>query len=124
MEKFIIDHTEDTPKVVLDAESGLFSIEGRSLPENAVAFYQPIFNWLTSYEENSKNPIAFHFKLEYFNTASSKQITKLLLILQQMAQKITVSIKWYYYKEDADIKASGSRFAKLIKADIDLIPYE
>lgn len=124
MEKLFINPTDDTPKVLFDAETGDFLIEGRSLPENAVAFYQPIFDWLKSYEETPKSRMIFHFRMEYFNTASSKQITKLLLILQQLSLKIEISIKWHFYKEDADIMSSGARFAKLIKANIELIPYE
>ncbi len=124
MEKLFLDHTEDTPKVLLDADNRLFSIEGRSLPENAVEFYIPILNWLHDYSKIPNASIIFNFKLEYFNTASAKQITKLLILLQQISEKISVKINWHYYREDADIMASGNRFAKLIKAKIELIPYD
>ncbi len=49
MEKLIIGHTEDTPNVRFEPETGVFCIEGRSLPENAVAFYNPILDWLKQY---------------------------------------------------------------------------
>jgi hypothetical protein len=124
MEKLYFDHTEDTPKVLLDADNKVFSIEGRSLPENAVEFYLPILNWLNDYSKIPNASIIFKFKLEYFNTASAKQITKLLILLQQISEKIAVKIDWHYYREDADIMASGIRFAKLINAKIELIPYD
>ena len=41
---------EDTPSVILDKEQGLFEIGHRSLPENAIAFYEPILNWLNEYK--------------------------------------------------------------------------
>ncbi len=124
MEKLFFDHTEDSPKVLLDADNKLFSIEGRSLPENAVEFYIPLLNWLKEYGQMPGASIIFNFKLEYFNTASAKQITKLLILLQQLSETIKVKINWHYYREDSDIMASGMRFAKLIKANIELIPYE
>jgi hypothetical protein len=124
MEKLFIDHTEDTPKIHFDVQDGIYLIEGRSLPENAVAFYLPIIDWLKNYELTQNKDFTFDFKLDYFNTASAKQITKVLIQLQQMAEKMNLKVNWHYYKEDADIMASGMRFAKLIKANIELIPFE
>lgn len=124
MENIILNSTEDTPNVVFDYNKGEYLISGRSLPENAVAFYLPLIEWLRKFNSSSKSDILFNFKLEYFNTASAKQITKLLLALQAISLNKKVLIKWYYFVDDIDIKSSGERFAKLIKADIDLVPYE
>jgi len=124
MEKMLLNATEDTPEVVLDSEKNEYRIEGRSLPENAVSFYIPIIDWLNTFGESPLDNIIFHFKLDYFNTASAKQITKVLLVLQSLSSIKNVKIKWHYYVEDFDIKSSGARFAKLIKADIELVPYE
>ena len=118
-----LEHTEDTPKVVLNNTLGEFSISGRSLPENAVAFYLPIIDWLNKFCAEETSPINFDFKLDYFNTASAKQITKVLLVLQKIAESRDVKINWHYLVGDSDIKSSGARFAKLIKANIELVPY-
>ena len=124
MENLILSQTEDTPEVVFDIENNIFRISGRSLPENAVAFYIPLIDWLKEFGQSTISSMIFHFKLDYFNTASAKQITKLLLELQRIAETKNIDIKWHYYIEDHDIKSSGSRFAKLIKANIELIPFE
>lgn len=124
MENLILNPTEDTPHVVFDVENSEYRITGRSLPENAVAFYLPLIDWLRDFENSTINTMIFHFKLDYFNTASAKQITKVLLTLQNLSQSKNVEIKWHYYTEDYDIKSSGARFAKLIKANIELISYE
>jgi len=124
MDKLILNQTEDTPEVIFDAENSVFKISGRSLPENAVAFYIPLLEWLNKFGYSSNKDMIFNFKLEYFNTASAKQITKVLLELQKLAEIKNVIVKWYYFSEDYDIKSSGARFAKLIKANIELIPYE
>ena len=42
METIKIQGTEDTPKVILDKESELMEISGRSLPEDVASFYEPV----------------------------------------------------------------------------------
>ena len=64
-EKLIIDSTEDTPKVIFDAENKIFQISERSLPENAIGFYDSLLNWLTQYSKNPIELTIFDFKLEY-----------------------------------------------------------
>jgi hypothetical protein len=124
MNKLILNPTEDTPKIVLDTDNNEYLIEGRSLPENAVSFYTPIFEWLKNFRDSQINNLTLNIKLDYFNTASAKQITKILMILQGLSEEKNIKINWYYYIEDTDIKSSGARFAKLIDVDIELIPYE
>ncbi len=124
MDTLFLNHTEDTPKVVFNKYEGIFLIEGRSLPENAVAFYLPLLDWVQKYSQAPNSETYFDIRLDYFNTASAKQITKLLLAIQELAQKNTVKVRWYYLKEDTDIMSSGARFSKLIKANIELVEYE
>ncbi|PLX11620.1 MAG: nuclear pore complex subunit [Marinilabiliales bacterium] len=124
MEPLIIEATEDTPKVHLDAEKGEFLIADRSLPENSIEFYQPVFEWLNNYVASPNEETIFDFKLEYFNTSSAKQLTKVLLILEKLAANTKVKIMWYYKKEDFDMLSSGQRYAKLIEIDFEFIEFE
>lgn len=119
LEPIKIPAQEDTPSVVLDKENQVFEIGHRSLPENAIAFYEPILNWLTEYSKDPLPKTVFNFKLEYFNTASAKQLAKVLLLLQELAKNNDVLIRWHYLKDDTDMHASGVRFSKLLK-----IPFE
>ena len=57
---------------VLFNPNGKLQIWGRSLPENALDTYNPIFKWLDAYKENPSDNTEIDFKLEYFNTTSSK----------------------------------------------------
>lgn len=123
MEPLFLEGTEDTPEVNFDAEKKIFSIADRSLPENAVDFYKPVFEWLEEYKEIADKEIKFDFKLDYFNTASAKQITKILLFLEKLALDHDVTIRWYYRKEDVDMLSSGSRYAKLINVKFELIEF-
>lgn len=123
MEKLIFNQTEDTPQVIFDISTGEYVLEGRSLPEDAVSFFQPLIIWLKKFESSPANEMVFHFKLDYFNTASAKQITKIMLILQELSKKKEIKIKWHFFIDDVDIRSSGARFMKLIKIDIELVPY-
>jgi hypothetical protein len=122
-ETLIIEAKEDTPKVVFDIINRLFEISAKSLPENAIGFYEPVLQWLNEYSNSPLDLTVFDFKLEYFNTASAKQLAKILLILENIAKKSKVAVNWYYKKEDTDMLASGTRFSKLIDLNFNLIEY-
>jgi len=124
MRKLFLENSEDTPQVELNCEDKIYKVSGKSLPENAVAFYLPIISWLKQYGNEHTDPMVLDFRLEYFNTASAKQITKLLLVLQDLSEKIDVKVRWYYLREDTDILSSGLRFSRLIKVNIQLIGYD
>ncbi len=121
LEALIIEPKEDTPKVVLDSINKVFQISERSLPENAIGFYEPVLEWLNQYATDPVEITIFNFSLEYFNTASAKQIAKILLILENIAKKQRVAINWYYKKEDSDMLSSGTRFSKLIDLNFSFI---
>ncbi|HBX51837.1 MAG: hypothetical protein A2275_00505 [Bacteroidetes bacterium RIFOXYA12_FULL_35_11] len=121
MEALLIEATEDSPKIALDAANNLFQISGRSLPENAIGFYQPVFDWLQNYLQSPNTESVFEFQLEYFNTASAKQIAKILLFLEKLSIKSDVIVKWYYKQDDVDMLASGQRYAKLINVKFEVL---
>lgn len=120
MEVLHIEGTEDTPEVLLDSENNTFSISGRSFPENAIAFYEPIFAWLQKYTDEAENDMEFEFNMEYFNTSSSKQIAKIFLLLERINENVFVQVIWKYKKEDTDMMSSGMRFSKLLNLEFEL----
>ena len=72
MEKLQIEGGNKTPTVTFDHVTGEFELSGRSIPENAVDFYRPIYQWLDEYVKSPPNHTTLNVKLEYFNTSSSK----------------------------------------------------
>jgi len=124
MEIINITATEDTPKVILDHVNKVFEISGRSLPEDAVFFYQPVTQWL---DELAKTPIQnleLSMKLEYFNTASSKLILDILLKLEDIYQDGTLpKIKWYFLATDADMKEAGEEYSEIVALPFEIIEY-
>lgn len=120
-EIFEIKGTEDTPEIVFSKSTCSLSVKGKSLPEDAVAFYQPVLEWMNSYTKENPETTLAEFRLEYFNTSSSKQLFKLISLLKDLSLKKPVTIKWYYDKGDKDMQLSGERFSKLCQMPIETI---
>ena len=123
MKELIIDETADTPKVQLDRDKNFFEISGLSLPEDAIEFYKPVLEWLEEYAKNPNRETIFDLKLEYFNTASSKQIIQLLLFFEKLNAKSKVKIRWHYKDIDEDMHDLGEEYAEIIKVDFELVEY-
>ena len=120
MEPLYIEATEETPEVKLDPAQNIFSISGRSLPEDSVAFYQPIFAWIESFTAEATQDIDFEFFMEYFNTSSSKQIVKILVLLEKLNENVFTQVIWKYHSDDTDMMESGLRFSKLLDIEFEL----
>lgn len=114
------ESTEDTPKIILDRNNGIFEISGRSLPEDAAEFYEPILEWLGEYGSNPNPETVFIFKLEYFNTASSKLI---LDILSKIENIPNTTIMWYFHEDDEDMEEAGTEFSDLVEIPFEFKPY-
>ena len=118
-----IKGTEDSPSVIIDFDNGIFEISGRSMPENVKSFYEPIIDSISSVAADISqypHPIHFTFKMIYFNTASSKIILDILLILEEMHKAgKDITIHWYYKENDEDMLEAGEGYAELID-----IPFE
>ena len=116
MEILKLEGTEDTPKIMLDKKYGIFEISGRSLPEDSAEFYRPVLEWISNYSKDSNASTEFVFKLEYFNTASSKLILDVLSALEDIKG---MKIMWYFHEDDEDMEEAGQEFSELVE-----IPFE
>ncbi len=116
-----IESTEDTPLVIFNKSTGNMALSGRSLPEDAFNFYIPVMEWLVEYSKSPAQQTSFVFNLEYFNTASAKQIFKIAGILAELSKNRKVSITWHYDQGDKDMHSSGERFAKLCGIDFNFV---
>jgi hypothetical protein len=119
-----IESTEDSPRVLLDAVTGLLSFSGTSIPENSEEFYSPILDWLSDYVESQPEKVEVSFKLEYFNTSSSKYILEIFRQLEKLDQSCSVLVKWCYLKEDEDMKEAGEDFQLIVKLPFEFLEYE
>lgn len=111
-----LEGTEDTPSITLDKRNGIMEISGRSLPEDSTEFYRPVLDWIEAYANDPNPSTLFVFKLEYFNTASSKLILDVLYALEDIKG---IRIQWYFHDEDEDMEEAGQEFSELVE-----IPFE
>jgi len=116
MENLQLESTDDTPAVFLSKHEEVFKISGRSLPEDVVTFFGPIMAWIQEYSLSPNPSTHFIFKLDYFNTASSKLILDLLNELKKIKG---CQIIWYAYEDDEEIQDAGKEFSEQVD-----IPFE
>jgi hypothetical protein len=116
MKNLYLAENQDTPQINLNQSERIFEISGRSLPEDCVEFFTPVLNWIKEYALAPNPETVFVFKLEYFNTASSKLI---LDILQTLKHIPGIKIVWYYYEDDEEISDAGREFAEQVDIPFD-----
>jgi len=124
MVKYELKETATTPFINFDHTTGVIKMEGRSIPENVIDFYQPILRWIDEYAQNPLPQTLVHMKFEYFNTSSSKRIFDIMKKLEKMAidTGTKVTINWYFEEDDEDIYFAGNDYKALInKVDFNLI---
>jgi hypothetical protein len=121
MEPINIEPSVKTPKISFDDGSGALEIEGRSIPENSTEFYKPVFEWLDAYIEAPSANTEFAFKLEYFNTSSSKCILDVLRKLEKLhVNGNKVVVNWFYEEDDEDMKEAGENYQRIVSVPIEL----
>ncbi|MBO7568054.1 MAG: SiaC family regulatory phosphoprotein [Bacteroidales bacterium] len=119
MAAFRIKGEDDIPSVTLDRDNNIFEISGRSLPEETMLFYRPILNWLDNYAHNPLPRTEFVFDMNYYNTASAKQILEILLKLEDIyCMGHDVRVTWLYENGDFDMEDAGVEYARIVNVPI------
>lgn len=124
MNKLLIEGTRKTPTVLFDP-TGNFRIEGRSIPEDARTFYEPIIHWVEKYISSPASQTTCTIAFEYLNSGTSKYILEILTLLkglQQHGKKL--SINWHYEEGDDDILERGEYYASILDIKINFVETE
>jgi len=125
MEPLRIEMTDDSPRVILDPVDNQFELSGKSLPEHVMEFYAPVLNWLNAYKEKPVASTEFNIKLIYFNTASSRMILDILLILEEMAEEgHEVLVRWHAYRADEDMQEAGREYEEMVHVPFEHLVYD
>jgi hypothetical protein len=101
MENLYIEPTAKTPQIDLNHLTGELIFSGKSIPENAAKLYENILKWVLEYIMNPRHTTNLRINLEYFNTASTIWLAKIVKALCSMKEvEYTVMIHLYFDIED------------------------
>ncbi|MDX9845779.1 MAG: DUF1987 domain-containing protein [Tenuifilaceae bacterium] len=125
MEPLSIKGTHETPEVEFNKETGVFSISGKSLPEDVKEFYYPIVSWVSQYVKMPNPETVLKVKMDYFNTASSKMLLEIFEQYKKMYDAgHKFSIDWYYQADDEDMQDAGEDYADIVEVPFNFISYQ
>jgi hypothetical protein len=100
--------------------SGDLLLEGRSVSENPVIFFDPVIQWINDLKKTHPAKVTLTFKLEYFNTSTSKIMLHIFRNLESFIKNGSdVKIIWYYDDVDEDLKEAGKDYQSILQ-----IPFE
>jgi hypothetical protein len=123
----LIEQTAKTPQIDLNQLTGELIISGRSIPENAAKVYEPVLDWVSKYILKARPTTNLRLNLEYFNTASSLWLAKILKALIKINEPDYVLIVHLYlpleeYDEMKELEDIKEAFSPISDIFIDAIP--
>jgi hypothetical protein len=97
LKNLFIESKEKTPQVDFNFLTGELILSGKSIPENATEIYEPLFNWVNEYTKNAKQTTNLRLNLEYFNTATSIWLAKIVKSLSKIELPDSVLLVHLYF---------------------------
>jgi hypothetical protein len=98
-----IEPTIKTPQIDFNHLTGELILSGKSIPENAAELYDSVIKWVHVYVKNPRSTTNLRLNLEYFNTASSIWIAKIVKALCSIQNsEFTLFIHLYFNIEEFD----------------------
>jgi hypothetical protein len=116
MEPLIREATPETPHVIFDKDNNTFEMKGKSFPEEARSFFNPMIEWMKEYIKAPNEKTEFKINMEYYNTASSKMILELLKYFKEIHKNGgNVEILWHYPEDDEDMLEAGEDYEEILQ---------
>ena len=113
--------TRSTPLVKYCQDSLTLDIIGRSIPEDAFEFYQPVLDLLQELKQYNPKAITAVFQLEYFNTHSSRRLLDVFRKLDEMKLNGTLTkVFWLCDVEDREMVYHGEDLRNLVDVAIEI----
>ena len=103
LKNIFIEASAKTPQIDLNHLNGELILSGRSIPENAAELYDDVLKWVHEYIKNPRPITNLRLNLEYFNTASSIWLAKIVKTLSTIENsENTLFINLYFNIEEFD----------------------
>jgi len=97
------EKTKTTPYILIDEEKGYMCFKGESYLEDIVGFFKEINEWLQKYLTSDFTSFTFDCELEYFNSSTTKQIYKMLRLMDTCVSGKKVIVNWIVADKDDDM---------------------
>jgi hypothetical protein len=91
------DPTDKTPQIDFNRITGELILSGKSISENPTDIYEPVYDWVTNYIKNPRQTTNLRLNLEYFNTASSIWLAKIVKCLSKIEIPESVLLVHLYF---------------------------
>ena len=118
-----IPPSDYTPHIYFEDAADTLWIKGESYPENAWAFYAPLFDWVRGLIAEGA-PIKVCFLLDYLNTSSTKMFLDLLKLLEDyQASGGSASAVWYYRSGVEVMKEAGEDLFEGLALDSQVVDH-
>jgi hypothetical protein len=128
MENLYLAPTNLSPEILFSPEKNIFSIKGRSSPEDVRNLYYPVIDWVkdfckkvledSHFQYTSEKPFILQFEFTYFNSSSAKFIFDIITEVKRLEKAgIPTIIEWVYDEEDLDLKEAGTDIAILAEME-------
>jgi hypothetical protein len=103
LKNLFVEQTDKTPLIDFNYLNGELILSGKSIPINAPRIFEPLLEWVNDYVKNPRQTTNLRLNLEYFNTASSIWLAKIVKALSGITKPESVLILHIYFPiEDFD----------------------
>ncbi|TNF25572.1 MAG: DUF1987 domain-containing protein [Bacteroidetes bacterium] len=114
--------TDVSPEIMLDLSEKKFYIQGRSMPENAEKFFNPVMSWMRQNLPFQFIKASFDVNLEYYNTGTFIRLMAIFNLLEELNKKDNdFRVRWIVEAEDEDNINDGKSFQEVVKVPFDII---
>lgn len=108
-----VEASVKTPEIVVMRDR--MTMTGRSLPEDAIDFYQPAIAALKQAAINS-GTYTLLFYIEYLNTSSSSIIRSIMEMFHELSKSngVDYNIVWHFEEDDLEMEELGKHYEQTI----------
>ncbi|MEM1405887.1 MAG: DUF1987 domain-containing protein [Bacteroidota bacterium] len=119
METLLIEATEDSPKILFNAEEGHFFINGRSFMEDTNPFYFGIMEWSREYFKNPQKNTLLELEFDYINSASQRMLLDIVGEFNKYyIMGYRVKIIWNFLYSDEGMAELGEEMQEIFDVPV------
>ncbi len=109
----LIQKASNTPMVKF--EDGVLAITGRSIPENAISFFEPLFKFVAEYAKKPYTLTEVNILLEYANSSTNRSLMTIFTLFENIYENgNNVSVNWYFETGDELMRDLGVDFKNVL----------